>query len=460
MQSFIGTNLTISEGSSPPQPSVYPPTLSATSGSIYFNGSNSHYYRTDIPEDWAVGTGDYTIEWYQWMLTSSSNTYRPFSIGSWPNAVLSLSIENSGSVVYLWAENGGGSNNMVGYFTPDTADVFNTWLHVAISRTSGITKIFFNGVEQYSTGNSYNVTNSGGQGIFVGNDPTYASALNGYMKDFRFIKGVSLYSTNFTPSKYPLTPTAETVLLLSVEDSNTVAIDSSSHNHTSGTTAGLGWSEVSPYGIALEVDVTNLASYDPGVSTTTWYDLTPNGNNITLTNVTQLQQGFLRFGTTGMGETVGYSFPEQTSITPRMSISYWANIKSTGMYQHIVGCRATNFFHTLLLGSNIMEARTQTNGGYWDLQPDMSSHIGNAVHCAFVVNGDRADFYINGVRATYTTGITGLFTGQLGPLYLASVNGGFQSENLDIGYVRVDNRARDPREIAREFAAKRTYYGV
>lgn len=462
IQAIIGTNLTISgNGGGGGGAGVYPPTLSATSGSMRFAPITNDYYHVESdPQDWAVGTGNYTIEWYQWMLETSNGAARPFSVGTWPSAVLALSIENG--TCYLWGENNtsGMGNNMVGSFGYNASDYFNTWVHIAISRVSGVTYILFNGEQVFSTGQTYNITNSGGQALTIGNqgNPNTGGSFVGYIKDFRFIKGVGLYNGAFTPPKYPLTATAETVLLLSVNDSNNVMTDSSGRYHT-GTAGGVYWSDVSPYGIALEVDVTDPASYDSN-NPTVWSDLSPNGNHITLTNVTQLQQGYLRFGTTGMGETVGYSFPEQSGITPRMSISYWANIKYTGNYQHIVGCRSTNMFHSLLLGYNVMEARTQTTNGFWDLLPDMSSHIGNAVHCAFVVNGDRADFYVNGVLQDTTTNITGNFTGQLGPLYLASVEGAFQSENLDLGYVRVDNRARDPKEIAREFAAKRTYYNV
>lgn len=458
MQSFIGTNLTISGdggGGPPPGPTAYPPTLSATSGSMYFTGSNGHYYRNDSPQDWAVGTGDYTVEWYQWMLSTSSNVSRVFSVGTWPSCKLGLSIEGGGSIFYLWAE-GAGFNNAVGYITPDVNDVLNTWLHIAISRVSGTTKIFLNGVEAYSTTNNYNVTNPSNEGITVGNHGDLAAPFNGYIKDFRFIKGVGLYNGGFEPPKYQLGVTTETVLLLSANDSNSVDVDSSANNHFTGTTGGLSWSDVSPYGIAIELDAANSSSYDSN-NPTAWLDLSPNANHITLTNVTNPGPGTLNFGTTGHGESTT-TLTAQNGITPRISISLWATINNSGYFQHIAGFRGYNKFHIVLLNNNAnLECRLEGTNGFFDLNPVIST--GLMTHYAFVANGDRTDVYINGVMQG-TTSITGTFTGTLGNFNIGQVLGDFQSNNLDVSYVRVDNRARSPREIFQEYDRTRGNYGL
>ncbi len=462
IQTFFGTNLTISEGGGGGgggNPTAYPPTLSAISGSMRFNdGLNDYFSYTSDPQDWAVGTGDYTVEWYQWMLETSDASARPFSVGTWPAAALSLSLENG--TCYLWGENNsaGYGNNMVGWFGYTAADYFNTWVHVAVSRVSGVTYVLFNGVQMFSTSQTYNVTNTGNLALTVGNqnDPNTGGSFVGYIKDFRFIKGVGLYNGAFDIPKYPLTATTETVLLLSVNDSNNIVTDSSSRVHTG--TGSVYWSEVSPYGIVFEVDAADSNSYD-ALAPTVWTDLSPNDNNFVLENVTNPSAGLLNFGTTGVG-TMSDPFGGGGSSTPRASISFWANIKSNNDFQHIAGCRGNDKLHVVLLNNNTtLECRVETDTGYYDINPDITNRLNTMTHYAFVANGDRIDFYINGVSAG-NTAISGNYRSSLGAFGLAQINSGFQAYNLDVGRVRFDVRARCPREIARECEAQRSYYGV
>jgi hypothetical protein len=55
-------------------------TKSAEGGSLYFSNANG-YVNFPGSESWAVGTGDYTIEWWQWQTDTATNP-RVFSIGS------------------------------------------------------------------------------------------------------------------------------------------------------------------------------------------------------------------------------------------------------------------------------------------------------------------------------------------------------------------------------------------
>ena len=114
----------------------------------------------------------------------------------------------------------------------------------------------------------------------------------------------------------------------------------------------------------------------------------------------------------------------------------------------------------LMLGFNSVESRVETTNGFWDNLPDASARIGNMTHYAFVANGDRTDSYINGELVQTVTSVIGTYRGTLGALSIANVNGGFQSTNLQIGELRYYNRARSPKEIAAEFNATRSRYGV
>lgn len=435
---------------------TYPVTLASTGGSMYFASTGYKLEVTDTLSDFTVGNDDYTVECWMWMLDTSASNARLFTMGTWPTAKLSLSLESG--VCYLWGEGAAGQNNNVASVAYTPSDLYNTWTHVAVSRVSGLTKVFFNGVAVITTGNSYNVVTQ--DNFVIGNQSSQDAGFAGYIKDFRFIKGVGVYSSDFTPPQAPLTATAETKLLLAIENVLAPAYDSSASGHNPGN-AGVVGVDVGPYDLALHVDAGNLSSYSVS-DTAHWFDLSAANNDLDLTNATYSSDygGVLNFGSTGGAISPSSIGIIQNLLTPRASISCWAVVTLTGGYQHMAGMRGEDKFFMLMLGSNIVECRVETNGGYWDNLPDASSRIGNMTHYAFVANGDRTDSYINGVLVQTVTSVIGTYRGTLGALSIANVNGAFQATNLQIGELRYYNRARSPKEIAAEFNATRSRYGV
>ncbi len=448
-------------GTPPPPPAPTLPTLTATGGSLYFDAPDKKLQVTDQLSDFTVGTGDFTVECWQWMLDTSASNARLFTMGSWPTAKLGLSLESG--VCYLWGEGAGGQNNNVASVYYTATDLYNTWTHVAVSRVSGTTKVFFNGVAVLTTGNSYNVVTE--DNFIIGNEYNQAAGFVGYIKDFRFIKGVGLYSSDFTPPQAPLTATAETELLISVNGSVGFDNDWATGTHSVGN-AGVTYAEVGPYDLALYVDAGNVLSINPNVSLATWNDLSSANNDLTLTNVSwsNTDGGRIVFesgGTQGYAESPSTIASSQYNKTPRASVSFWAYVTNTGGYQHIAGMRGGNKFHVLNFGDgSIFECRVETNNGYWDNYPQIGARLNTMTHYAFVVNGTRSDFYINGVLASTAEGITGPFMGTLGAFTIAQAAGGFQATNLEMGELRYYNRARSPKEILAEFTATRTRYGV
>lgn len=445
----------------PPPPAIYPPTLATTGGSLYFDAvAQDQLSDPSFSTDYQVGTGDFTIEWWQWMLSSSGSFARPFSMGSYPSCILGMSFEGS---AYFWAN---GSAILPFGYTRE--DLYNTWTHIAICRNSGTTKVFFNGVEMATTSVLYDVQSS--DYFAIGNESTRSAgaSFGGYIKDFRFIKGAGLYTTTFTPPVEQLTVTAETKLLLSVNNSSTHRTDATG-NHTFSYVVAT-YADVGPYDLALYVDAGNASSYSLA-DQTKWLDLSPAGNYLNLTNVSysSANSGTLVFndglGANGYAVTASTSVAAaQSNLTPRSSISFWANISSNNNFQHIAGMRGGDKFHVLLLNDNTnLECRVETLGGasgYFDNYVNISSRLGLMTHYAMVVNGTRTDTYVNGVLINTNESITGTNTGTLGAFTIAQAAGGFQAEGLEVSQLRYHNRARSPKEIAAEFAATRTRYGV
>jgi len=136
-------------GSPTPPPSFINPTLTTGSAvtiaaqSPFAGGGNSYQFSSNVnsfistpgSSDWAVGTGDYTVEWFQYQ-TSTSSFPRPFSVGTYAGAAIAVSIE--GGTFYYWANSGFRYSNSAG-------TVLNTWVHFAVVRQSNITKVYKNG---------------------------------------------------------------------------------------------------------------------------------------------------------------------------------------------------------------------------------------------------------------------------------------------------------------------------
>lgn len=167
-----------------------------------------------------MGTGDFTIEcWYK-ASGFSGNDYL-FDLGSNGTRVQFYSNQ-----VYF---NAGGANS-----TPAPAGVgftSNTWYHLAMVRSGNTVTGYINGTSVASMTYSGNMTDTGCRiGAFGGGNTNH---FNGYISNFRIVKGFAVYTSNFTPSG-PLGAISGTSLLTCT--SPTAVADSSGNGLT--VTAG------------------------------------------------------------------------------------------------------------------------------------------------------------------------------------------------------------------------------
>ena len=188
--------------------------------STYFDGTGDYL---TIPNGSALefGTSDYTIElWYN---VSNINTQQTIldgrSAGS--NGAYPL-ITHLNNVIQYYVN---GSFEIVG----TTTIVANTWYHVAISRSSGSTKLFLNGTQEGSTWSDNTNYSAASSTVYVGSNHGSTTPLNGYIENLRILKGVAEYTANFTPPTAPLTAIANTSLLTCHAP---YIADGSSNNHT------------------------------------------------------------------------------------------------------------------------------------------------------------------------------------------------------------------------------------
>jgi hypothetical protein len=185
-------------------------------GSGYFDGSGD-WLSAASNAAFDCGTGNWTLEAWVYIL-SESNAY-PIICGNANSSYstagsLAFGNHNTDSAIYnnkfiiTGRDNDSTGNNL--RFADSTTHPLNTWIHIAVVRDSSTTlKMYRDGVLVASTSNipSGYTFNWGLNGFRIGGgnwDGTNRSEINGYISNFRLIKGQSLTTGAFTPPTAPL----------------------------------------------------------------------------------------------------------------------------------------------------------------------------------------------------------------------------------------------------------------
>ena len=254
------------------------PGWSLFGGSIAGNGT---MYAT-IPNngDFALGTDNFCIEWWQWLDPNSRSNGRVWQIGSWPSAPLGVSVEGSASSrnFYFWI-NGSIILN-VGFTSPQMKTFHSRWHHFCIERVSGATTVYFDGQNLHTIYDSYNIT-EGTQPINLLSEAGGVNPMAGYIADFHIVKNNFKYNGVFTPSITPITPITGSVCLLNARTNDTAVADSSPVNKTINNVNAY-WSHRGPY-LAPVFWVDGSADSYPG-SGSTWNNLGRDDASVTLQN--------------------------------------------------------------------------------------------------------------------------------------------------------------------------------
>jgi alpha-tubulin suppressor-like RCC1 family protein len=198
--------------------------------------------------DYAVGTGDFTIEWFQ-KTTSGNPTFGNnlsqyiFSINDNKFAFtefipgpyidpqdIQWNLYVNDTLYTLYTYN----------FVFEQTSPYGIWLHIALVRASGVVTLYINGVA-YGTANvSANMTDT--STLYIGDRTTHDSGAfynyYGLLTNFRFVNGTAIYTSNFTPPSAPLSDVTNCTLLMQVNSSGAILTDSSSLGKTVTNTLG------------------------------------------------------------------------------------------------------------------------------------------------------------------------------------------------------------------------------
>ena len=175
--------------------------FSQTGWSNFFNGSTD-YLSVPSSANLAIGTGDYTLE--AWLYMSSTSFSNQCFYGGTSSGGPIFTIRSQTSLV-INPYGSGDTCTFTGAYFPT-----NQWYHIAVTRQSSTARLFVNGVLASTTTDSGNygqtVVGVGGIGLYY---------WTGYVSNLRFIKGTAVYTSSFTPSTTPLTAVTGTQLLTS-----------------------------------------------------------------------------------------------------------------------------------------------------------------------------------------------------------------------------------------------------
>lgn len=191
-------NFTITRNGTPTQGSFSP---YGDLWSNYFNGSTDYL---SVADNAALQlTADFTIE--MWAYVTSTASPQVF-ISKWSGSTGYLLYLDSVSNRLTFA------NNAVTIMATTTFPV-NQWIHVAAVRNGNTYTLYANGVSVASGTSSTTVTD-GGTVVNIGrNNQNSSNYMVGYISNLRIVKGTAVYTSNFTPSKTPLTAITNTSLL-------------------------------------------------------------------------------------------------------------------------------------------------------------------------------------------------------------------------------------------------------
>ena len=246
----------------------------AITGSVQFFGSN--YISVGKSSDFALGTGDWTVEY--WAHQSSEVAYQRhfYLIGS-----------SSSNIDGIFADGSGISFGRTNVWAPtQVTHVDERWNHYALVHDSTNMRLYINGTQVLTSTDNFG-TDSEKELIIGYSNSTFGGNFDGYISNFRIENGFARYTSAFTPSNTRLTKTENTTFLglqsssnVLQEETGKVIVLNRSTTDSTGPIASR-FTPNSPVGFSTTSDVGSQygATFDGfTVLATSTYMVPPGGN--------------------------------------------------------------------------------------------------------------------------------------------------------------------------------------
>lgn len=180
------------------------------SSSMLFDGAGDG---VSVPNNaaWQFGTGDFTIEfWFNAVNVSLNKGLAKF--GANITSDYGWLIDHNGPQIRFIYSDDGTTGGTTACQTTSAGLTNNTWHHVAVVRNSGTLDIYVDGTSRYSATQSASFFAATGTMNFGRAFSTYH---DGYMEEFRIVKGTAIYTTSFTPPTAPFAGAVTDITLVS-----------------------------------------------------------------------------------------------------------------------------------------------------------------------------------------------------------------------------------------------------
>lgn len=391
--------------------------ITLPSYSNYFNGTSS-YLQTPINTGFDMGTGDFTIEGFVTNNGYAGSQYGRGLFVIYPGASYNqrflIRINASGNVINMYAFNGStaylGSTGIDGTATLNNS---SQWYHIAVVRQSGVFKVYVDGVQDIIV--SSQTTQSLPTSCLIEVGRTQDGTVpywNGYISNFRVVKGTAVYTAAFTPPTAPLTDISGTSLLTC---QSATFIDNSSNALTITNNGATSLAYFNPFASGVTVLSCQQNQFSDGLNTgtiTTNGQAKPNEYNpfgYTTSTALQAYSATVNGGSIycdGTGDYLTLTGGAKFQFTGDYTVECWIYLQKVTGYQDIIAQYPTaGVFGWVLQMNNGTQLRAifNNNAAVSNINGSLAITPFQWFHVALVRVGTAQTLYFNGANVGTST---------------------------------------------------------
>ena len=363
-------------------------------GSGLFNGSGDYFTLPSNQSQFSMSTGDFTIEMWVYItsLASGRTLYDTLNGGDGTGTGrILIQVATGGTVQFV---TGAGTT-----LTSGGTLLINSWYHLAVTKASGSTRIYVNGVQvntTYADSNTYTVGTVNRPIIGVNGYDNSTNPMLGYISNLRITKGTAVYTGAFTPPTLaPLT--------------------------NAGATSAAAYPSTTNVDITFASSATSLLTLQNNQAQNNNQFRDSSTNNFAVTRTGTPTQGtFTPFSQTGWG---GYfngssyiSVPKNTALEPATSgawtIEFFFYTNSTASQRPwtygntTISAGPDLGTYCTIIGGGVAQGGFYSGSGGVTVQGG-TVPLNQWNHLATVSNGTTMTLYLNGVSVGTPVTVTG-----------------------------------------------------